>query len=291
MILLTGAGGKTGLAVLKQVVSRSQDVRAFIRRTEQVETVRAMGAVDVMVGDLQNWDDLQRAVDGVELIYHICPNMHPDEVRIGQQLTGAAVAGGVSRLVYHSVLHPQTEEMPHHWHKLRVEEQLFKSGLAYTILQPAAYMQNILAGWQSIVDDGRYLVPYATSTRLGMVDLDDVAEVAAMVLTKPGHEGAIYELAGPESLSQDEIAAELTKHVGRPVEAVFQDRDVWARRARQSGVSAYAIDTLLKMFVYYENFGFHGNGHVLRWLLKREPANFSQFVKRIVAQSPDTDLA
>ena len=63
----------------------------------------------------------------------------------------AAQSAGVERFVYHSVLHPQVEIMAHHWQKMRVEEQLFESGLSFTILQPAAYMQNVLAGW-----DGRF---------------------------------------------------------------------------------------------------------------------------------------
>src|SRR5690606_34210295 len=100
----------------------------------------------------------------------------------------------------------QTEEMPHHWNKLRVEAWLFESGLDYTILQPAAYMQNVLGNWRRLIEEGVYAVPYPAETRMSLVDLQDVAEVAATVLTDPGHTGAIYELAGPEALTQTQIA-------------------------------------------------------------------------------------
>ena len=74
---------------------------------------------------------------------------------------GAAREADVEHLVFHSVLHPQIEAMPHHWQKMRVEELLLQSGLHYTILQPTIYMQNILASWDAISQNGVYPVPYA----------------------------------------------------------------------------------------------------------------------------------
>ncbi len=197
----------------------------------------------------------------------------------------AAQTVGVERLVYHSVLHPQTEAMPHHWRKLRVEERLFESGLRYTILQPAAYMQNVLAYWNQIVEHGIYPVPYAVETRLGMVDLEDVAEVAAIVLTEPGHAGATYELVGVEALSQAEVAAILSQRLERPVRAQAVPLDEWERKARASGISDYAVETLIKMFRFYERHGFWGNPRVLTWLLGRSPTTFAAFVER-TARNP-----
>ena len=90
---------------------------------------------------------LSRAMQGADAIYHICPNVSPHEIAFARPLIAAATDAEVARLVYHSVLHPQIEAMPHHWNKLRVEEMLFGSKLDVTILQPTAYMQNSLAEW------------------------------------------------------------------------------------------------------------------------------------------------
>jgi uncharacterized protein YbjT (DUF2867 family) len=189
--------------------------------------------------------------------------------------------------VYHSVLHPQTEAMPHHWQKLRVEEHLFESGLAYTILQPAAYMQNVLAGWDSILEQGIYSVPYPVQTRLGMVDVEDVAGAAALVLTQAGHAGAIYELAGPEALTQVQVAAILGQALGRAVRAEELALDAWEQRARASGLGDYQVETLVKMFRYYERYGLWGNPNVLRWLLGRPPTPFAAFVERVLQRPGD----
>jgi uncharacterized protein YbjT (DUF2867 family) len=280
MILITGAAGKTGRAVIRALIARGETVRALVHRSEQVRPLEALGAREVLAGDMRDQATMERAAYGVRAIYHICPNISPDEVAIGQAAITAARSAGVEHFVYHSVLHPQTEAMPHHWQKLRVEEKLFESGLPYTILQPSAYMQNVLAHWEQILAQGVYPVPYALETRLGMVDLDDVAAAAAIILTQPGHAGATYELASAEALTQVEVAAILSRQLGRPVRAEVVSRQAWKERAQASGLGEYQVQTLLKMFDYYERYGFWGNPRVLSWLLGRPPAPFAAFVAR-----------
>src|ERR1700724_1794484 len=207
MILVTGAGGKTGKVVLKALVARGAAVRAFVRSAAHHAALKAIGVHDVVVGEMDDPRAWSQAIRGTSAAYHICPNVNPQELPFAKALVAAATNSGVPRLVYHSVLHPQTEAMPHHWAKLRVEEMLFSSGLDITILQPTAYMQNSLAEWDRMAGDGIYRVPYPVETQLSLVDLDDVAEVAALVLTNAGHSDATYELVGTPPLSSMEIAA------------------------------------------------------------------------------------
>ena len=288
MILVTGAAGKTGRAVIRALSARGQAVRALVHRPQQATIAIAAGAQDVVAGDMRDRAILEQAADGsagtVRAIYHICPNMSPDELPIARVVLEAARAAGLEHVVYHSVLHPQTEAMPHHWQKLRVEELLFEAGLPFTILQPAAYMQNLLAYWDQIVRQGLYAVPYATDTRLGMVDLEDVAQAAATVLTVEGHAGATYELAGPDVLSPAEVAQILEQQLDRPLRARLVPLDEWQRGARASGLGEYQIQTLLQMFRYYERHGFWGNPRVLTWLLRRPPTTFAGFVQRVAGR-------
>jgi len=284
LILVTGAAGKTGMALCQALLARHAPVRAFVRRPSQVPIMQALGIDDVVVGDMRVQADVGRAVHGVQAIVHICSNMNPDEIPIGHLFIAAARRKKVERFVYYSVLHPQTEDMPHHWNKLRVEEALFQTELQYTILQPASYMQNILPGWKLIVEEGIYRVPYTLETRLGLVDLDDVALATAIVLTEPGHAGATYELATDEVLSQTQIADILGRGLGRPVQAEVLPLEAWERQARTSGLGDYQVEALLKMFRYYERYGLWGSANVLRWLLRREPTRFAAFVQRMVVE-------
>lgn len=282
MILITGASGKTGRTLIETLTKKGAGVRALVHREASEQVVREAGATEVVIGDLLDEKALEVAFSGAYSVYHICPNMHPEEEKIGALVIEAAKKANVEKFVYHSVLHPQVEDMPHHWGKLRVEEQLFKSGLAYTILQPAAYMQNVLGYWNAMMNDGIYAIPYRTSSKSSMVDLHDVAEAAARVLLENGHACAIYELSGKDALSADEVADIVSQHTGKTIRAVASDRAEWEAAMLSRGMPIYAIDTLLKMFIYYESYDFIGNSHVLHWLLGREPHRFNDFIAQMV---------
>jgi NAD(P)H dehydrogenase (quinone) len=283
MILVTGAGGKTGKAVIKALVARGAGVRALVRSTAHEAALKAMGVSEVVTGAMDDADVLASAIKRADAIYHICPNVSPHEVVFAKALVAAAIHLRVSRLVYHSVLHPQIEAMPHHWNKLRVEEMLFSSALDVTILQPTAYMQNSLAEWDRIKSDGVYRVPYPVETRLGLVDLDDVAEAAALVLTNDGHSGATYELVGTPPLSQIEIADAFGHALNKAVRAEAETVESWDQRARSAGMDDHARETLTKMFRAYARDGFGGNPNVLGWLLGRPPTSLVAFAARVAA--------
>ncbi|MFQ5921483.1 MAG: SDR family oxidoreductase [Anaerolineales bacterium] len=285
MILVTAAGGKTGRAVIQALVARGEPVRALVRRPAQIGQAGAIGAVEVEVGDLLDTGSLEPIFAGIRAVYHIGPNAHPAEAEIGRNAISVARAAGIPHFVMHSVLHPQTQEMPHHWNKLLVEEQLINSDMGFTILQPASYMQNVRSVWVSVVE-GRYPVPYPTDVRFSPVDLKDVAHLAAEILSSPGHEGAIYELAGPELLTPVQMARRMSEVLDRRVEAVEIPRGQWRRDAQLDPDRA---DILLTMFEYYAEHGFWGNPRVLAGLLGREPTTFAKYLKRLVREGKHDD--
>lgn len=284
MFLITGANGKTGHVVIGALLAKGKSVRALVHRQEQVQAIRDMGVDDVHVGDMLDQDTLNTAYMGMKAVYHICPAAHPDEEIMGTKAINAAIYANTEHFVYHSVLHSQIDELPHHKHKLQVENQLINSGLHYTIIQPTIYMQNLLDIWEIVVRNGLYPIPYSKETRLAMVDLKDVADVVALVLTEKGHIGATYELCGSEILSLMDIASTLSKHVGSEVKAESISVEAWGAHARANGLSEYEIDILSKMFKYYDTYGFLGNSNVLTWLLSRSPTNFEAFVQRTITK-------
>jgi uncharacterized protein YbjT (DUF2867 family) len=280
VILVTGAAGKTGRAVTQALVARGEAVRALVRQPSQIDQARADGAFEIEVGDLLVPGSLESIFAGMRAVYHIGPNAHPAETEMGHNAIEAAVAAEVPHFVMHSVLHPQTQSMQHHWNKLRVEEQLINSNMGFTILQPASYMQNVRGIWSSVVE-GRYTVPYPIDARFSPVDLNDVAHLAAEILSSPGHEGAIYELAGPELLTPGQMAMRMGEALGRSVEAVEISRAQWRR---DTEIEADRADILLSMFEYYAEHGFWGNPRVLAGLLGREPTTFVQYLQRLIME-------
>ncbi len=280
MILVTGAAGKTGLAVLSALQKRGVKARALVRNDDQILAVRKVGAAEVVVGDMLDAAVWRLATTAVSAIYHICPNMHPQEVRLGQLLVAAARSASNCHIVYHSVLHPHIREMSHHWEKLKVEKILFDSGLKFTIVQPTAYMQNLLAYWPTIVNEGIFPVPYPVETRLSLVDLQDVAAVAAKLLTEPGHNYATYELVGTEPLSQTAVADTFSQILQCPVEVHSIPLKTWKAQARNNNMADENIKVIASMFSYYARYGMAGSPQVLRFLLGYEPASLATFIKR-----------
>lgn len=289
MILITGAGGKTGKALVK-TLSKVESVCAFVHREAHVSVAKSLGAEKVVVGDMRDQAAVRSAMEDMRAVYHVCPNMSPDEVAIGSLVLEEARRAGVEHFAYHSALHPQTEKMNHHWQKLRVEEMIFESGLPFTILQPAPYMQNLLAGWKSILKDDVLPVPYSVNSKFSFVDLEDLAEAAKIVLTEPGHVNATYELAGTKPMSHVEVAETFGRVLKRDVRAEKEEIGDWKLRAERSPAGTqskrdeYAVENLIKMFEYYNQWGLTGNPNVLRWVLKREPTSFEAFIQRALKE-------
>jgi len=163
---------------------------------------------------------------------------------------------------------------------MRAEEMLLAAALDLTILQPTTYMQNLLSAWRGIVEDGVLRIPYPAETRLSLVDLDDVADVAARVLTEDGHVGATYELVGTAPLSQTEVAAAIGAALNRDISVEAEAVEAWEARVCAAGMGDHERATLAAMFRYYARHGLAGNPNTLRWLLGRAPHDLAHFIAR-----------
>jgi len=284
MILITGAAGKTGLTVIRGLKEKGTPVRGLIHQDSYSDVVMSAGAEEIMHGNLLNKKDVQRAMTGIRAVYHIPPNVHPREVEIGEIVLSSAKEAGVEHFVYHSVLHPQIEAMPHHWLKLRVEERLIASGLSFTILQPTAYMQNITSQLERIKESGIYQVPYPPETNLCLVDLADVAKVASIVLEDTTHDGAIYQLVGTGLTSQVEVAALISKLLEQEIRVEQISLDDWKEQVERTGLGSYQISALVKMFLHYQAHGFFGSPRMLSWILGHQPTSLEECLQREISR-------
>jgi NAD(P)H dehydrogenase (quinone) len=283
-VVVTGAGGKTGRAVIDAVTADGAPVRALVRDIDRHADLgsRDDGTRDVEVvqGDQREVADLVAALDGCAAVYAIAPNVSPHERVMARALVTACRRAGVPRLVFHSVIHPQLSAMPHHADKAAAEEIVVESGLDWTILQPNAYLQN-LEGYAPGLRSGTYRVPYATDRHLAMVDLRDVAEVASrMVLGRLGVHG-IFELSGPDELAPVDVARVASELLGRNVVAERQAPEAWADIA--GVVPEAARRRLHAMFEHYDRHGSPGDATVLRALLGREPGRLEGYLAELLA--------
>lgn len=266
-VLVLGVTGKTGAAVAHALLARGVPVRGTTRRPAGGRhRGRAPAGVELVQVDPATGAGLDEACAGVRAIHHSAPNLSVDEVPMLARTIAAARRAGVDRVVLHSVMHPYVPSMPHHLRKAHAEHLLRTSGLAWTILQPAAYFQNLLGP----VLDGHLTVPYSLDRTFTNVDLRDVAEASATVLLDPDHVHATYELAGPEELNAHTMAAQAGEVLGFPVIAT--------RTAAAITDDLAATSELLAMFAYYDAHGFVGSAHVLAMLLGRRPTSWQQYL-------------
>jgi uncharacterized protein YbjT (DUF2867 family) len=288
VILVTAAGGKTGRHVIAALRARGLDVRA-LARTERVHELRTNG-VETVVADMLDASQLADAVAGTDAVIHIGPAFHPREAAMGEMVVDAAAAAGVARFVQFSVYHPQIEFLLNHQSKLRVEDYLVASGLDYTILQPMHYMQNFDP--VQIARDGVFRLQYSLVSSLAFVDLADVAEVAARVVSETGHSHATYPLCGSDVLTGADIAQLISERARKPVVAEQLTIDDFINAISQDHpLPPYTIDGLHRLFTYYGLHGITGNPNVLRWLLGREPTTFARYVERRLAHESVAAIA
>jgi uncharacterized protein YbjT (DUF2867 family) len=260
-VLVVGSTGKTGRAVAAALVARGVPVRAAVRPGRERD---APAGTEPVAVDLATGAGLEAALRGASAVYHLAPNMHPDEVGMARRVAAAAVATGLPRLVFHSVLHPDDARMPHHLRKAEAERALRDAlGERVTVLRPAAYHQNLVG--QAVA--GMLAVPYSLDAPFTNVDLHDVAEVAADALLGR-HTGLTLDLAGPEVLTTRELAEAAANALGRPVSDMHVTREEWAA-GPGAALGERARDDLLAMFAAYDDGGLVGDPTVLPGLLGR----------------------
>lgn len=284
-VLVTSANGRTGRPVVKALASRGIEVRAFIRDARQEASLQELGAAECAVGDLENRESLMEAMTGCDKAVHIGPPMHAKEIEISETIIDCALAKELSHLVYYSVMHPLRREVRHHRLKLDVEERVIESGLPYTILQPSRYMQHVEPIWTKVCEKGIHAMPFDVSKKFNVVDLLDLADAVATVTSTMDHVYATYELAGPESLSQTDMAAVISNEIGKDVVAEEISLGSLKETGREKGLSDDRIEQMVIMNDHYSQHGFLGNPNVLEMVIGRPPNKFQNYVTRLVSQS------
>ncbi|QIG53637.1 NmrA family NAD(P)-binding protein [Altererythrobacter sp. BO-6] len=283
-LLLTGANGRTGRAILKSMAAASIPVRVFIRDEAKADALLDLGASEVAVGNLEAPETLRAAVEGAAKVLHIGPPMYAGELEASLALIDASMKAGVAHFIYYSVMHPLSRIIRHHRLKLEVEELLINSGLTHTILQPSRYMQHLEPIWPKVVSEGVHAMPFDVTRKFNVVDLADLADACAVVAGSDRYNFGTYELAGPEALSQEDMAAIISEVIGRPVEARAVPIDEMKARARAAGASDDRVEQMEIMNRHYDAHGFRSNSVVLECLLGRPANTYRSYVERVAAE-------
>ena len=243
MILVTGSTGNVASQLIPALQGAGQKVRALVHDESKAQSLREAGA-EVVVGDMERPDTLGKAVEGADHIYLITTN-GPTGAAQARNLIEAAKGAGRPHIVRQTGFGTSKSRIIQQLEE--IEKLLETSGLPFTLIKPTFFMQNFMMAAQTVASDGMIYMPLKEG-RLGMVDLRDVADVALSVLTSVGHEGKTYVLTGPASISIHDVAAGLTKAIGKSVTYV----DVPPEAARDAmvgmGMPEWVVDGFIELF-------------------------------------------
>lgn len=283
-VLVTAGNGNQARAVIPQLAKAGYRVRAMRRVDRSGPGPKDLGAAEVIIGDACDADDAFKAMQGVHAVYHVGPSFHPREREMGFNMIEQAGRAGVEHFVFSSVLHPILTGLPQHEIKRDIEERLLESGLNFTILQPADYMQMVAVG--AIPASSVFLLGWDLSKRQALVDLDDVAEVLVRVIDEgETHYGASYELCSGQNLTAHEIGAALSEAFGRPFQVQqfqhnYKQPIPWILGEYDEEHMRHQLSVFKTVNEWYDRFDFIGNANVLRMLLGREPTGFVEFARK-----------
>jgi uncharacterized protein YbjT (DUF2867 family) len=222
LILVTGATGQQGNAVACSLLRQGQKVRALTRNPDKAARLAKAGA-EVVKGDLTDPAGLEAALQGVHGVFAMSTPFEAGmdaEVRQGMVLADAAKKAGVQHYVYTSVASVDSNTgIPHFESKRKVEEYIRQLGLPATFLRPVWFMENFGSPWlRPSILQGKLAVPLRPATKLQMIALQDIGEFGAAAFLRPDRFiGQAIELAGDE-LTMPEVAAQLSRAMGRPVQ-------------------------------------------------------------------------
>jgi uncharacterized protein YbjT (DUF2867 family) len=278
MILITGASGNVGGAVLSEAMKTREKVRAMYR--SEADAAKAPAGVEAVVADFSDRESLRRALRGVETVFLVCSPI-PDLVKLESSMVDACKEADVRRIVKNSAMGAgEVEGSFPNWHKA-VENRIEQSGIAHTILRPDTFMQNIPAFYAPTIRTQGAFFSASKNSHIGFIDVRDIAAVAVKALTLGPQEtrSDAYELTGPEGLTYADLAARISRVAGRPVQYVDLPPAELKKGMLGSGMPEWQAEALIRLVGYYTSRTREVLNDNVKKILGREARNMDDFLR------------
>jgi len=273
MILVTGGTGNVGSELVKILSSQGQRARVLVRN---VARTTALPGIELVEGDFRKPKTIARALEGINVLFLLISSSSQVEKQ-QHTLVDQAKRGGVKYISKLSQLgaHPQSKSRFQRYHGI-VEDYIRDSGIEYTFLRPNLFMQGLLSFRSTISTQGAFYAP-AGQAKVSVVDARDIASVAAITLTEPDHEGKIYDITGPEALTHDEMAEQLSQAVGKRILYVEVSPDIMLQALLSSGMPAWQAEGVVEDYEHYRRGEAAMVTTTVRDMTGKAATSFSQF--------------
>jgi uncharacterized protein YbjT (DUF2867 family) len=248
-ILVTGATGTCGGAVVGDLLKRGASVRALSRK--QPEPGKLPQGLEIALGDLTDPPSILKALDGIDKMFLLIGNV-ADEFSQGVTAYGLARRAGVKHITYLSVMQADRFlDVPHFAGKAAIEHTIKNYDVPFTILRPGYFMQNDARLKDLLIGPGLYPMPLG-NTGIAAVDVRDIGEAAAVSLTQNGHAGKTYNLASENLLSGPGAAAIWSRALGKEIRYTgHANFDAFEEQLRKTGIPSWLAYDLRVMYQAY----------------------------------------
>jgi uncharacterized protein YbjT (DUF2867 family) len=251
MILITGASGNAGGAVLSAAINLKLPVRAMYRSKEDAKN--APKGVDTVFADFADKQSLTNALQGIDSVYLVCGPI-PQLVELEGDMIDACKTAGVKHILLNSALGAGkfNKSFPS-WHA-KVEQKLKASGVDYTTIRPNGFMQNIVTYNAASIKANHAFYAAMGDAKTSLIDVRDIGAVAARILSEPEkHNGKTYELNGPEAVSNAEVAERISRITGVQVSFVDIPEEAQRKAMLDMKMPQWQVTAILELQEYYRS--------------------------------------
>jgi uncharacterized protein YbjT (DUF2867 family) len=282
MILVTGATGLNGTALVRKLSAKGVPLRALVRSAAKAAEIAALRNVEIAIADMAKPETLPAALAGVDRAM-LNSSADPAMVEVQSNFIAAAAKAGVRHVVKLSGIMPELDS-PFRFARMHgeIEKRLEASGMAFTHLRAGEFMPSYFRQVPMILAKGALFLPMENQ-RIASIDIGDLAEIAALVLTNPGHEGKIYPLTGPEALTMTEVAERLSAATGKTIKYINVPPEDVRKAQLAAGVPPYIADALAELFAERRKGKESQVWPIAQTLLGRRPTSFAEFAARNAA--------
>lgn len=246
MILVTGAAGLSGSAVVRELAGNGVPVRALVRNRAKAGALEGRRHVQIVEGDMARAETLGSALEGIARVLLISSS-NPQMLETQCRFIDACKASSVAHVVKFSGKECGIGFSAQNFRFTRMHEEieryLQESGLAWTHLRPSQFMQVYLREVPTIATKSALLLPLE-DVKLSPVDIDDIAKIAFAILVRGGHEGRAFDITGPQALSMPQIAACIGETIGKPIRYQNVSPEDRRRALLAAGLPPFLVDAL-----------------------------------------------
>jgi uncharacterized protein YbjT (DUF2867 family) len=269
VILVTGATGKVGRELVKELRSAGAPFRVGARSPEKVSEM------DAVLFDFDRPETFGPALAGADKLFLLTSGGTQREAAV----VDAARKAGIKHIVKLSVWDAEKDAFVLGRHHRAVEQKIEASGLPWTFLRPNSFMQNFTTAHAPPIRSQGAFYPYGHDAKISVIDARDIAAVAATALTGSGHAGKAYKLSGPEALTNQQMAQKLTKAIGKTVKFVDLPDTEYVKALVAAGVPPAYAEALADLSRYYTTRAGALVTPEVERVIGRKPISFDQFVR------------